>query len=796
MTKYITIVLLSSTIWLFAQDKANEIRPYQEVITSEALSSKGFVTTHLQNDRLYLELPKSLLGKDLLFVNHSIQSSNDYRQIQLNKRGNTVELILPEIESKVGNTIPSIEGTFKFNIRITPITFPILAITDDQLRYVIDVTSLFLATPKVLTSDEIPMLTGRGDPGSGLVVNDLAFINKVKAFDTTVEVETTKTFTSKNGPQTLDVNFSVFLLPEPMMPRLFDHRTGFFPDTGKFWDLPVRGAIMKWRLKKKHEDRALSEPIKPITLYFDEATPDKWKPYIKAGIEQWLPAFEAAGFKNALEIKDTPMDDINWSMSSMRYALIQWVNRGKYRGHEGDGSAGADWIVDKRTGEILKGDLRMGLMDIPALRYFVRCSPLDPRAQKYPFPDDLMGELVESLAAHEMGHVLGLIDANYGEFAYPFEKMRDKQWLRTMGHTPSIMTYDRENYVAQPEDSIPPELLQQKVGPMDLYSIRWGYTPIPEAKTPDEELSHLEKIIREQDSIPWYRFTPWAGWMAEGPGETNEVVTSDDPIKATLLGVENLKRVIKLIPHATKNERTNANKSRLYYEALRLWVNQMKSVVSLVGGYTIYNKSAGQQGQVYTPIPPNRQKEAVAFLNTNAFKPPLWLSSPDITERAGINLRPPDYRLLMNTTLKNISQRQLTVLRYLLDSKRLRNLEKMGFESGYTLIEFFQDLQNGIWDELDTKNIKIDPYRQEIHIGYITEFKYAIEKEGRAFRSQGFPSQNKYEYSNYMRGAMFSELQRLKSKIEKSLKSVKDPATRGHLELCLLEIDSVNLNGE
>ena len=366
-----------------------------------------------------------------------------------------------------------------------------------------------------------------------------------------------------------------------------------------------------------------------------------------------------------------------------------------------------------------------------------------------------------------------------------------------MGHTPSIMNYDRQNFVPQPEDNIPPRLLQPKVGPTDFYSIRWAYTPFPEAKTPDEELPYLEKIIREQDSVPWYRFVREGGIMAIGPGQTSEVVTSNDPIRATLLGIENLKRVIKLIPHATANERGNDTKIRLYNAALTLWVDQMTSVVSLIGGYTVYNKSAGQPGRVYTPIPPNRQKEAVAFLNDNAFNPPLWMASPAITGRTGV--QPPRTgtvdQLGINTTLKNITQRQLKVLQALLDFKRLINMENMGCESGYTLIEFFNDLQSGLWVELETKNIKIDAYRQEIQIGYLSELKSAIERENR-IRGGSYLRPNKYFHSNYIRGLMFSELQRLKDKIERVLKRVEDPATKGHLELCVLEIDSIQKENE
>jgi hypothetical protein len=88
--------------------------------------------------------------------------------------------------------------------------------------------------------------------------------------------------------------------------------------------------------------------------------------------------------------------------------------------------------------------------------YFLQAGPLDPRAQKLPLPDDLMGQLVEYVIAHEVGHTLGFQHNMKASATYSVEKVRDPQWLKTMSHTPTLMDYSRFNYVAQPEDHIPP----------------------------------------------------------------------------------------------------------------------------------------------------------------------------------------------------------------------------------------------------------------------------------------------------------------------------------------------------
>jgi hypothetical protein len=700
-----------------------------------------------------------MLNKDLLFVNHKKHDQSDYKQIRWAKHHNRIHLVIPEVASKVGNTISLLKRENPYRApeivkKITPATFPILAMGKKDASYVIDVTDLFLNPPNAL-------------PGSGAVIfNDLASIQKVLAFDTTIEVKTHKTIVSEHGPLTEDADFSVFLLPEPMMPRLFDPRMGFQSDmyaTGRSEE-SSKMAIVRWRLEKKYKNQVLSEPISPITLYFDPATPNKWKPYIKAGVEQWLPAFEAAGFKNAIVVKDPPIHDKNFSETSIRYSFIRWRDETNYRGR-GSSYGTAYHIIDERTGEILQGNALIGGGYTSfADRYFIRCGPLDPRAHQYPFPDDLIGEFYQTLTAHEVGHVFGLIDGSYGEYMYPFENMRDKKWLEEMGHTPSVMNYARANFIPQPEDHIPPALLHRKVGPTDIYSMRWGYTPFKDAHTPDAELPYLETIVREQDSIPWYIFTKVGGPLQN----TNDVVESNNPVKATALGVKNLQRVIQLISPATRNEISDKKKKVLYEKTLDLWSRQMKSVVNLLGGYTVQKKSGNQEGSIYTYVPAYRQKEAVDFLIKEAFHAPLWMAPQSLLskfEPSGTEALPNDFTI--------ISEKQKEIFGFLFQPVRLQNLEIINQtdKNGYSTIEFLEDIQEGLWSELYTRAIKINPYRRAIQIAHISRLKTIIEKK---------------TLTNYT--SFNSALKTLKKAIEGALKNTNDIDTKDHLELCLLEI--------
>ncbi len=759
-----------------AQDKPDALKSYHTIITPEFVTKNGFLGAHVNKNRIYLEIPSAMLGVDMLFIEHHYYSGAT--KVRWVKRDDSIHLIIPELESRVGNRVPVVDKSIKgdmYDLEMTVATLPILAMSIKDSGYVVDATDLFLQTPEPLS--------GRGK----VLRKDLAFINKVMAFDNTIEVQTRKTYATEKGPITAESDFSLFLLPEPMMPRLFDHRMGFFPDVSDLSQTVMRAATLRWRLEKKHPDQKLSEPVKPIVYYLDPAIPEKWRPYVRAGVEEWLPAFEAAGFRNAIVVKDPPVGDEHWSMNSMRYSYVRWINRSAYRGKEGDGAGTVDTIADRRTGELLKVDILIGRINGIVDRYFARCSPLDTRAQQYPFPDELLGRLIQYLTAHETGHSFGLKDGNYGSFGYPFEKLRDRSWLQEMGHTPSVMNYARDNIVVQPEDGIPPSLLVQKVGPADLYSIRWGYTQFDNIKAPEDELPHLEKIVREQDSVPWYKYTAHMG-VTSGPDRQMEVVDSDNPVKVAELAARNLRRTIKLIPVATRHEQGSDTAQRFYEATLNLWVDYMTSVASMVGGYITQFKNTNTSDPVYdySAIPAASQREAVRFLIDEAFGTPLWMAAPEITR---------DYE--SQGTLDNVSSRQLKVLSELLSRGRLMNMEETdlaGREGDYRMTDLFDDLHAGLWSELESIAISINPYRQQLQLAHILMLiNYLSLDSDKRFldASRTHSAKMPFSLNGYTRANVLTALSNIKDDVEKVLPKVTDATTRSHLQLCLLEMEKI-----
>jgi len=161
----------------------------------------------------------------------------------------------------------------------------------------------------------------------------------------------------------------------------------------------------------------------------------------------------------------------------VRHSVIRWLPSTTE-------NASGPHISDPRTGEILNADIQFyhNVMVLAQDWYFTQVGPLDPRAQKLPLPDDLMGRLLEYVVCHEVGHTIGFQHNMKASSEYPFEKIRDPKWVHEMGHTPSIMDYARFNYVAQPEDHIELEDLIPRIGPYDIWATKWGYAPIPAPK--------------------------------------------------------------------------------------------------------------------------------------------------------------------------------------------------------------------------------------------------------------------------------------------------------------------------
>jgi hypothetical protein len=717
----------------------NEPRPYDRVITKDAKTSVGVFKVHFVRDRgtdrYYYEIPPSELGKDFLFVNQIAKNtlgagyggeSVSEMVGRWERRENRILLREMNYDVTANPSEPIAQAVQAANNPSIVMAFNIEAFGPGEAA-VIDVTRLFLS--------DVPEMSVRARLRARGMDTSRSFIERVSAFPENIEAEATHTYTSappdqqaggRGGPDgpgrggfrsssgTVLVHFSMVKLPEkPMMPRLADARVGYFTTSTMDYSRPEHRAerrefVARWRLEKKDPDAVLSEPVKPIVYYLDPATPKKWVPYLKKGIESWQSAFEAAGFKHAIIAKEapTPQEDPTWSPEDVRNSVVRWLPSTTE-------NASGPHISDPRTGEILNADIQFyhNVQQLVEDWYFVQVGPLDPRASKLPLPDDLMGDLLQFVVAHEVGHTLGMQHNMKASSMYPAEKLRDPEWLKTMSHTPSIMDYARFNYVAQPEDKIDPKLLIPGIGPYDKWAIHWAYAPIAGANVSDDEDKMLDAWAREQDKTPWLRFSTDRSQGADS-GENTEAVGDADAVYSTGLGLKNLQRVMDHLLVATTHEGKDWDDLRIVYgRVVGQWANELGHVTQIVGAFDSSEKHGGQEGVRFTLVPKARQVAAVKFLGENAFATPAMLLRPEILRR----IEPAG-------ALTRIRTAQLQVLNSLMSTQRFDRLveeEALDGAAAYRPSEFLADVRKGIFGEMYSSSVKIDAYRRNLQRAYL-----------------------------------------------------------------------------
>ena len=590
------------------------------------------------------------------------------------------------------------------------------------------------------------------------------------------------------GSATVLLHCRMVKLPEnPMMPRLFDERVGYFSrglvDYGREdHRASQRRYITRWRLEKKDPAAAISEPVKQIVYYIDSATPTKWIPYMKRGVEKWQKAFEAAGFKNAIiaKVAPTKKEDPDFSPEDARYSVIRWLPSTIE-------NASGPHIHDPRTGEILESDIQFyhNVMNLSKAWYFLQVGPLDKRAQTLPLPDDLMGTLIEYVAAHEVGHTLGFQHNMKASSMYPAEKMRDREWVKKMGHVPTLMDYSRFNYVAQPEDKIDPADLIPGIGPYDVWATMWGYKPIPDAKTPDEEKPMLDTWAREQDKTPWLRFST-AGSSGSDFGELTEAVGDADAVKSSTYGMMNLKRVAKMLVSATTTEKGEpySELSEIYPRMLGQWTLEMNHVAAIVGSYSSQQKHIGQDGGRFMLTPKSRQVEAVKFLGENAFATPTWAVDKEILRR----IEPIG-------VLNRVRTSQNSVLNNLLSSTRFARLveqQTLDGSAAYAPDEFLGDVRNTVWSELNQSGVVIDAYRRNLQRSYLDIANTKVNGSPASIPA-GLPASFAAMFisSGDEKAYYRAELRALADAVNAALPKTSDRATKVHLEGVLDQIGNI-----
>lgn len=710
---------VSDTVKSSTADSAKNkgLKNYKELL-KKAVTSKGLFKVHQIDTDYYFEIPVSLMDKDFLIVNKistvplalnesglnkGMNFDNKVIRFSKNTLANTiwVNTIVPQVESAPTDAITrSVRDNFTGSVIES---FKIEAYSPDSSAVVIKTNRIFDGTEK--SFNDVFTDIGLGTSAK----TSLSGIERIKTFPENIVVRallsTRVTEGQSSIPVSVTVTTNLVLLPEtPLQPRFADKRVGFFSVPRWYFSdtqhkMEKRELVTRWRMEPKPQDRQrylrgeLVEPAKPIIYYIDPSTPPIWRSHIMAGVTDWQKAFEQAGFKNAIQAREVT-DTTDYDGDDIRYSEITYAASPK-------SNAMGPSVVDPRSGEILEADVIWWHNVMTSLQYWMRIQTgvIDTGARGNKLSDERMGNAIRFASSHEIGHTLGLKHNMSASAAFPVDSLRSVNFTNRMGGTASsIMDYARFNYVAQPEDNV--TNITPQIGVYDKYAISWAYRWL-DTKDPREELPVLRNWIRAHQHDPLYHFGEQQSTLNIVDPRSQSEDLGDDAVKASRYGLANLKRAIpQLMDWSASQDEDYYQTGKLYMAALSQWQTYAEHVIANIGGYYLENPVKGDGKDAYTPVPKEKQRNAVDYIKEEVLQMPSWLFNQELLKKTfpikDTPVGPYEYG-----PYNMQREYQYSLLYSLLSDERLLRMLEMevmkGEKNVYTVYELFKQLRTEIF---------------------------------------------------------------------------------------------------
>ena len=609
---------------------------------------------------------------------------------------------------------------------------------------------------------------------------------------------------------TIKVQHSFIATPEnDYEPRFDDPRVGYFNTqvtnmTSKS-STPYRDLIHRWNLKKKDPNSALSEPVEPIVWWIENTTPKEIRPTIKRAGEAWNSAFEKAGFKNAMVVKEQP-DDAEWDAGDMRYNVLRWTASPNLS----FGGYGPSF-VNPRTGQILGADImleyavlgfRLKNDEVFSKAAFINSEPLEMDNRYWTdaeycqesvlgqlnnlfgmtaisaFEEDevaeskLLEEYLTRLILHEIGHTLGLNHNMMASQLHSLKDIHNETLTKETGLTGSVMDYPSINFALDRDSQ--GQYYDVSPGPYDKWAIEFGYRPI-------NSQEELDKIL-SRSTEPELKFGNDADDM-RSPGRAIDprINVGDMTSNAIDYSIERMqlsnKILGELLDKYKKGAHTSYDELLLSYAIVTGQHFQSANTISrYIGGVYLDRSFVGQARSTkpFIPVEKQRQVKAMKALSDYVFSPKAFDFQSDIynylqRQRRGFNhfSTPEDPRL--HSRYLNLQRGVLSHLLHQNVLNRIVDTELYGNE--YKLSTMMTDLNNAIFKE--DASSSVNSFRQNLQIEYVTRLINIITK-------------NK---NSYLHNARSMVLYNLKSARAIAARNIGDIATKAHRQHVLFLID-------
>ena len=635
---------------------------YDKLFKKKHDVADGMIKLHKVGDKLYFEFPQALFGREMLLGSvisetsdnlTGVPGSKSYVPLHITFTKTSENVQIREINADnytlgvAGNILRSLDRN---NIPTIFRNFKIDAYNADSTAVVFNVTDLFVSHVKELSPfSYLGAYGGSGSPSlSESFKKELSSLDGIKSFADNLTVKSTLSYTYSvkqkivdNEPLTAVMTRTLVLLDEePYRPRITDSRMSVFP-TGKYLysdkEQRVKAIYLanRWRLEPSDTEAwkrgEQVEPVKPIVFYIDPDFPEKWQPAVYEGVTQWNELFAKIGFKNAVKALPYPEDDPEFDPDNIKYSCL------RYAPAPIANAMGPSW-VDPRSGEILNASVYVFHDVVKMLNrmIFVQTSQADERVRQVNLPDEVLLDGLRYVLAHEVGHCLGFMHNMSSSSVIPVDSLRSPSFTRKYGTTTSIMDYARFNYVAQPGDrERGVQLTPPRFGVYDEYAVKWLYTPVPDAKTPEEEYAVTSKWITEASADPTYRYGKQQfGGIVDPKSQTEDL--GDDAVKASEYGIRNLRYILEnLDAWLASGDDDYSQRNGMYTNIVNQYVTYIQHVYANIGGIYLNEKQEGDPVEAVACVPREKQRRALQFILAE-LKRMEWLDNAPLLEKVTI----------------------------------------------------------------------------------------------------------------------------------------------------------------